>query len=140
MVEFAVASTVLLMTMIGIMQTSIMLYTFHLISEAAREGTRYAMVRGNTCAVSGSSCTATVAQIQSYVQNLGLPGIDPSKMTVTPTYSAYPAGGSCTPNANCANPGDLVTVKVVYAYELNIPFVPSNSLNMTSTSAMVISQ
>jgi Flp pilus assembly protein TadG len=139
-VEFALAAVILLTVVFGILEMSLALFTFHLLSEAAREGTRYAQVRGNTCAVNGASCTASAAQIQSFVQNLGFPGIDPAKMTVSATYSAYPAGSTCSPNANCANPGNLVTVTVVYAFPLSIPFVRFTTLSMTSTSAMVISQ
>jgi Flp pilus assembly protein TadG len=138
--EFALSAVVLLTLVLGIMQMSLAVYTYHVISEAAREGTRYAMVRGNTCNASGASCTVGASQIQSYIKNIGLPTIQASNLTVTTTYSDYPAGSGCTPNANCANPGNMVTVKVAYAYPLNIPFVPSNTLNMTSTSAMVISQ
>ena len=131
--EFALSAVILLTLVLGIMQMSLAVYTYHVISEAAREGTRYAMVRGDTCTVSAS-------QIQSYVKSIGLPAIQSSNMTVTTTYSDYPAGSGCTPNANCANPGNMVTVKVVYAFPFSIPFVPSSTLSMTSTSAMVISQ
>jgi Flp pilus assembly protein TadG len=139
LVEFAFSVAVLLTVVFGIMEASLALYSFHLISEAAREGSRYAMVRGNTCNVNGSSCTATPASIQSYVQSLGYPGIDPAKMSVSTSYAAFPANTTCSPNANCENAGNLVTVKVVYTFNLNIPFVPSSLLNMTSTSSMVLS-
>jgi hypothetical protein len=125
---------------LGVMQLCLALYSYHFVSEAAREGARYAMVRGDTCTVSGASCTATTTEIQNYVQSLNYPGIVGSNLTVSTTYSAYPAGGSCTPNANCANPGDLVTVKVSYPFGLNIPFMSSMTLQLGSTSAMVISQ
>jgi Flp pilus assembly protein TadG len=138
--EFALSAVILFMTMLGIMEISLALYTYHMTSEAAREGTRYAMVHGNKCTVSGASCTVTAAQIQSYVQNLGFPGIAPQSMTVTTTWSAYPSGTGCAPNANCANPGNVVTVNVAYAFPLTIPFVPASQLNMTSSSSMVISQ
>jgi Flp pilus assembly protein TadG len=139
-VDFALSALVLLALLFGILEMSMAAYTFHVISDAAREGTRYAMVRGNTCTVSGASCTASAAQVETYVQDLGLPGINPANMTVTATYSAYPAGSGCSPNANCANPGNMVTVRVVYAWPLSIPLVSSRTLSMTSTSAMVISQ
>jgi Flp pilus assembly protein TadG len=113
---------------------------FALVSEAAREGTRYAMVHGNTCSISGTSCTKTPTQIQSYVQGLVLPAITASSLTVTTTYSSYPSGSSCTPNANCENPGNLVTVQVTYPATFNVPFVPPTVLSMTGSSAMVITQ
>ena len=144
--ETALALTILLSSMFGIIETGLMLYTYHFISEAAREGTRYAIVRGASaggpCAAytSPPTCSASGPQIISYVENLGFPGIDPSKMTVTVNNVGYPAGVTCTPSAACNNPGNQVTVAVTYNFPLNIPFVPANTYTMTSTSAMIISQ
>jgi len=138
--EFALSAVVLLSIVLGVMETSLALYSFDLVCDAAREGARYAMVRGNTCMLSGASCTATTTQIQTYVRSLGFPGINVQSMTVSATYSGFPSGTTCTPNANCANPGNLVTVKVVYPFAYNIPFAPSKTLQLSSTSAMVISQ
>jgi Flp pilus assembly protein TadG len=136
---------ILLTFLFGIMETALGLYTYHFISEASREAVRYAIVRGNsagaTCATYTSpTCAVTKAQITSYVQNLGFPGIDPSKMSVNTSYAGYPTGVTCTPSAACNNPGNLVTVNVTYNFPLAIPFVPAHSYSMSSTSAMVISQ
>jgi Flp pilus assembly protein TadG len=139
-VEFALTIAVMISLIIGMMEAGLALFNLHIISESARAGARYAMVRGDTCTVSGVSCTATTTQIQNYVKGLEYPGIITSNMTVTVTYSAYPSGTSCTPNSNCANPGDLVTVKVSYPFVWSIPFVPSSSIPLNSTSAVIISQ
>ena len=137
--EMALSMIVLLTILFGLIEMCLALYTYHYVSDAAREGTRYAIVHGATCTVSGVSCTVTASQIQTYVQNLGYPGITTSAMTVTTTYSAYPAGGTCVA-AGCNGPGDLVTVTAQYKFPLNIPFVPSSALTMSSTSSMVIAQ
>lgn len=121
--------------LIGTMNMSQAIYTYHYVSEAAREGTRYAMVKG-----SNVTTPATSAAIQTYVQNLGYPGIQSSLMTVTTTWKAYPTGTSCLPSSTCNNPGNLVTVTASYAYPLSIPYVGKKTLTMTSTSAMVIAQ
>jgi hypothetical protein len=109
------------------------------------------MVRGaNSCANSSGNlpgCGALNADIQTYVKSLGYPGIDAaSKMTVTSTW--YSASSSGTPPTTtwslcagtCNAAGNIVKVVVTYAFPLNIPFYPSGTLNMTSTSQMVISQ
>jgi Flp pilus assembly protein TadG len=141
-VEFAMTAVVLFMTMIGLMKVCMGIYTFHYISEAAREATRYAMVHGSACSNSGVSCTtpANGSGITTYVNSLAYPGINPSLMTVTTSYAAYPTGATCTPSISCNNPGNLVTVKVQYAFPYSIPFMTAKTLNMQSTSAMVISQ
>lgn len=140
-VEMALTMVILLSVMFGLIELCFALYSYHFVSDAAREGSRYAIVHGSTCSVSGVSCTAPVGstQIQTYVQNLGYPGINPSNLIVTASYSAYPAGGTCNATG-CNGPGDLVTVVAKYTFKLSIPFVKVQTLNMTSTSSMVISQ
>lgn len=138
-VETALSMIILLTILFGLIEICLALYTYHFISDAAREGTRYAIVHGSTCLVGTASCTVTTGQIQTYVQNLGFPGINSSAITVTTAYSAWPAGGTCVA-PGCNGPGDLATVTVKYNFPLSIPFVKSSVLAMTSTSAMVISQ
>jgi len=148
LVELALCSVVLFSFVFGILDMSLGIYAYHFISEAAREGTRYAIVRGSTagggtaCATyAAGDCQATSAQVQQYVKSLSFPGISEGLMTVSPSWSAYTAGATC-PNspALCNTPGSLVTVQVQYAFPVAIPFVNHRTLTMTSTSAMVISQ
>ena len=144
-VETAMSLIMLLTFMFAVFEVGMALYSYHFISEAAREGTRYAIVRGSSlganCTAPGPpTCIAQIADIQTYVEYLGFPGINPAKMTVTPSWSAYPTGASCTPSASCNNPGNLVTVKVQYSFPLNVPFVPAHIFTLTSQSAMIIAQ
>jgi Flp pilus assembly protein TadG len=139
LVETALSIVILLAFIFGIMETGFALYTYHFIAEAAREGTRYAIVRGSTCTGFASACPAATSDIQSYVKNLGFPGIDMSKMTVSPTWSAYTSGSPCSPGF-CNSPGNLITVTVNYNFPLSIPFVPAQTIALSSTSAMIISQ
>ncbi len=126
LVETALSLAILLSMIIGIMEMSLALYSYHFLSEAARDGTRYAMVRGSSCTATG--CPATNASIQSYVKGLGYPGIDPSKMNVTTTW----------PSTNA--PGNSVKVTATYQFPLSVPFVMISTIHMSSTSEMVISQ
>lgn len=139
-VEMALALVILLTMVFGMMEISLALYTYHFVSEAAREGTRYAIVRGSSCAGFATACPATPADIQNYIQTLGFPGINPAAMTVNTAWSSYPAGGACLPLPNCTNPGNMVQVTVNYQYPLSIPFIPASTINMSSSSEMVISQ
>ena len=139
-VELALSMIILLTIMFGLIEMCLALYTYHFVSDAAREGTRFAIVRGSGCASPGYECNASAAQVKTYVKGLGFPGINPANMTVTTTWSAYPSGGRCSPSASCNNPGNLVQVKVNYGFPLSIPFLSSHTISMASTSAMVISQ
>jgi len=133
LVEFAIASTVALTMIFGIVDFGRGLYTFHLVSNAARAGSRYAIVRGSACAVAG--CPATSDQIQTYVRGLA-PGIDPNSLTVTTTW---PGGTNCNA-ASTQNPGCPVTVSVTYPFAFLVRLMPRFSMPMSSSSTMIISQ
>jgi Flp pilus assembly protein TadG len=138
-VEFGLGASVLMMVLIGAMKMCLGIYTYHFIAEAAREGTRYAMVRGTSCnSISPglSACPASTDDIANYVKGLGYPGIDASKMSVSTTYMTYPAGIS----TSAATPGNVVALTVQYQFPLSIPFMTNKTYTMQSTSKMVISQ
>lgn len=144
MVETAISASILLTAVLGLMQGFLALYGYHYVSYAAREASRYALVRGSSCHLDSATmpnCGVTSDELQTYIQGLGFPGIDSSKVTVTANWSAPTATtptswASCT----CNDPGDMVSVKVNYAFPFNIPFASSTTVNMSSTSSMVISQ
>jgi Flp pilus assembly protein TadG len=138
--EFAASAAFMFTMLIGLMKVCLAIYTYHYVSEAAREGSRWAAVRGSACSGFGSSCPATSDNVQTYVRGLGYPGITSSLMTVTTTWATYPAGKPCTPSATCNNPSDTVQVVASYAFPLNIPGMVSHTYTMTSTSKMIISQ
>jgi Flp pilus assembly protein TadG len=139
MVEFAMASIILFTLVFGVMAICLALYSYNVVAESAREATRYAIVRGSKCSSSTfSDCNVTGPQLQTYVRGLGFPGINPSSLTLA---AAWPSITNCSPSASpCNNPGNLVQVTVNYSFPLVIPFVPSQTLTMSSTSTMTISQ
>jgi Flp pilus assembly protein TadG len=151
LVEFALVIMVVLTLMMGIMEFSRFLYTFHFVSDAAREGTRYSSVRGNTfvgtvCSTTRPyACDATAANVQTYVQSLAPPGIVGNSITVTTTWPGATPSGSTAPctSPNASNSvGCYVQVLVSYPYKFMFPFLPSGltTWTVTSTSEVVISQ
>lgn len=91
LVEFAMSAGILLALVIGTMEFSLVAYSYLYVSDAARQATRYAMVRGNSqtgdCTAPGAgNCIAQTADIQTYVQNGALPGVNGSNLTVTSTW------------------------------------------------------
>ena len=76
LIEFAVVAVVLFTCIFGIIDCSRALYAYHFASYAAREATRYAIVRGSTwgsatCASTSTfNCNASATNIHSYVQSL----------------------------------------------------------------------
>jgi Flp pilus assembly protein TadG len=132
MVEFAVSISVALTVVFVLMELCLALYTYGMISETAREATRWAIVRGSTCQTgSGASCTTTTSAITTYAKGIGLPNLGGGTLTVTPSY---PDTGNCTA------PGCRVKVSVAYTVPISLPFVPKNAIAMQSSSEMYILQ
>jgi Flp pilus assembly protein TadG len=130
MIEFAVTVPVLFTLIFCFIEVCLGFYTHEMISEAAREGTRYAMFHGASCPNSTSpTCEATASQVNAVVSGLAAPDIGGGTMTVATTY----------PNGN-ELAGSQVQVKITYVFPITLPFVPKNSLTMTSTSVMDIVQ
>jgi hypothetical protein len=135
----ALVSMMLLSMLLGVIQVDFAAYTYNSVSELAREGARYAIVRGSNCSLL-TNCNATAAQIQTYVQ--GLSYVNASEVTVTTTwYSAsttQPTTWTSCGSTQCNSPGNAVTVQVTYAFPWQIPFLSMSPLSMSSTSQMVI--
>jgi len=140
--EILVSLTVFMTMLLAVIQMGLAAYSYHFISEAAREGARWAMVRGSACTSFTTACPAAATDIQNYVKGLGYPGINSaaSAMTVTPSWcgptSSTPPACSTGTNA----PGQIVRVAIQYKFPVGIPFVPSSTITMNATSQMVISQ
>ena len=146
--ELAVSCMVLLTTLVGICQLSLGLYDYQFCTDAARQATRYAMVRGSTSCTNTpnlSNCNATATEIGAWVQGLGYSGITSSNITVTTNWCA--ASGTTPPItwSGCSSgtsnaPGNLVQVTVAYPVSFQIPFAPKLSLNLSGSSEMVVTQ
>jgi Flp pilus assembly protein TadG len=67
LVEFTLIFLLFLMLLFGIAEGGRLIFNYGRVSQAAREGVRYASVRGSTCKAGGSSCTATATGIKNYV-------------------------------------------------------------------------
>ena len=137
--EMALSVGILLTFIFGIMEVSLAAYTYHFISEASREATRYAIVRGSACN-SFANCNIDGPGLQTYIRGIAFPGISPLSLTVAASATT-PAGTTCTGTLTpCNVPGNPVQVTVTYTFPLGIPFMPSRTLTMSSTSQMIISQ
>lgn len=150
-VEFALSAVAMITMLVGCFQAFLMLYSYHYVSYAARDATRWALVRGSECASDSTTmpnCNAQQSDILTHLQDLNFPGINTSNLSVTASwYSSnnttpvvWTLCSTGTPGTGCNNPGGLVQVQVTYAYPLAIPFMTSKTVNMSSTSQLVISQ
>jgi Flp pilus assembly protein TadG len=140
--EVAISFSLLVTIMVGLLEFTMALYSYHFVSEVAREASRYAIVRGSTSCSNTpnlTNCNVTADEVQSWARSLGYPGVNPNNLTVSTTWPS--SGSSCYPSATpCNNPGNLVRVQVTYAFPLSIPFMTADTIDVGSTSQMVISQ
>ena len=117
LIEFAIAALLFFSLLFGIMEFGRAIWIYGTTAHAAREGARYAIVRG---AESGRAASAS--DVATYVQGV-LAGMQCS-----------PANTTWSPDNK---PGSVVTVQV------NCPFSPAYAvlpaITLTSTSKMVIS-
>lgn len=120
-VESALCLTLFLMITFGTIDFGRAVFAYNFVSYAAREATRYAMVRG-----SSSSSPATNAGINSYVTGFAV-GLDPSALTVNTIW---------TPDNK---PGSTVAVTVKFTFSAVVPYVPAK-IPFQSTSTMIIAQ
>ncbi len=130
LIETAIALPVLFFLIFCFIEICLAFYAKEMISECAREGTRYAIYHGATCPNSSTPmCQASANQVNSFVTGLGWPNLAGGTMTVDTTY---PGGNR--------NPGSPVRIVVSYTLPIRVPFAPANTLVFTSTSQMNILQ
>ena len=122
MVEFAIAALVFLLLVFAVLNFSMAIYSYNLVSNAAREATRYASVHG-----SSASSPASLADVEQFVQNEA-PGLNPANLTVNTSWNPD------------NNPGSFVRVQVQYNFDFVMPFVSLSAVSLVSTSQLVIAQ
>jgi len=149
LVEMAISCLILIPILFGIIQLSIGLYCYHYAADAAREASRFAIVRGANCMTNLKSkayCSPTDANgsgatpndIGQYVKGLGYPYSGSAITTVQWCKSPAPWTNCSTTRDNSV--GNQVQVKVTYSYPLVIPYIKANTLLIGSTSSMTIVQ
>ena len=115
-VEFALTVIFVMLLIIGMLEMIVLIYTYSVLADAAKEGVRYAIVHGTgvgaaNCSGPGGGGVAcadsAAANVKSAVTNYAsLSFHDSSAMTVTPTYQD---GSSIAPNR--------IRVTVTYPYQ-----------------------
>ncbi len=140
MYEFAWVLPFILLTLGAMFDFGRTMYAYHFISYAAREGARFASVRGSSsfvgCPGAASPCPATAANIQSFVQSFAPPGltyvsgaavgqtgflgIDQTSTDLWPGTGSDGTVNSGTTYSPCGpppsnSPGCVVSVKVEYS-------------------------
>lgn len=132
LVEFAFVAVGLIALTFGVVEIGRMVLCYTTIANAARIGTRYAIVHG-------SDNPASISQIQDVVKGFLKAGTvnTATVSTCNPGTSldicvTYPSAGTCK------DPGCQVKVTVNYPYDPIMTYYSLGSINLASTSEGVI--
>lgn len=140
LVEFAFAAFIALTLILAVVDFGRALFTYDLVANAARLGTRYAVVRGTGCPVRTlpTPCPATVSDIKSSIVSQS-PGVDPATLSsgISVSYGPLPIAPSTSCTATQPDPGCWVAVTVSYPFSFLLPF---GTVTFTNRSQMTISQ
>jgi Flp pilus assembly protein TadG len=119
-VEFALAFPILFLLTIGFIDFSRAIWGYNTLAYAAREGVRYAAVRG-----SKNPEPATEETIAEVVKDSAI-GIAPSALEVSAVW---------TPNND---PGSVVQVTATHEFVFMTPGIGKKTITMNTSSRMVI--
>src|SRR5690348_6414276 len=122
LVENAMTCVVFFTLLFGIIEFGYAFYCYDQCSEAAKLGTRYAIVHGAT-----STSPADANAVKSWILN-HVTGVDPNKVVVNTTWSPD------------NNPGSTVNVTVQYSFDFLERFVPMQTVALAAHSQGVIAQ
>lgn len=152
LIEYTLLFLVFIMIIFGIVDFGRALYSYHFVSNAAREATRWAAVNGAYCG-DDSSCNgvngmnngpAQAGDVSNYVVGITPSGINSSGLTTTAVCGVKGTGACAGTPSNCsvANqsnfPGCTVEVQISYRFNFLTPLVSATPITLTSTSQMVI--
>ncbi len=118
LIELALLSVLFFSLVFGIMEFGRAVWIYGTVAHVAREGARWAAVRG-----SESGHAASAADIQAYVQNRA------SGMAVAAVTTTWHPDN---------DPGSVVQVRVERAFNPIVPLVGLGPIALTSTSRIVI--
>jgi len=143
-VEFALAVSIWMAISFMVMYVSFALYAAHFVANAAEEGARYGSVRGSSwsnasCSSNALDCTASSADISSYVKSSVPPGLSTSNLNVSSAWPGTMSSGSGCDTADGSNsPNCIVKVTVSYNFSFPLPFIANSQRLFSSTSQMTI--
>jgi len=132
LVEFALVVPWFFLLLFGIIEAGRFIFYYETLSNATREGARYAIVNGaNTLgcpsgppAPGSSACDTSGANVSARVRQSGI-GL-PNAITVTPTWT--PDNGR----------GSTVNVVAQMTYHVLVPLVPIPDITVKAESTLVI--
>jgi Flp pilus assembly protein TadG len=123
-VESALVFPVLILFLFGLIIGGLGIFRYQEVASLAREGARWASVRGTNYAAATARAPATAADVYNNAIKPNLVALDPNQLSYSVTWN--------TDN----RPGNAVIVQVSYQW---IPEAFLGGITLTSTSTMTVS-
>jgi TadE-like protein len=136
LIELGISALVFLTVLFGIIDVGRALYSYDWVSNAARLGTRFMMVRGTNCTRLPGGCPALQSDLQNYI-------LGPSVQTGVIIANNVAVHVKCQVTGNIAtpppcSPGGYVWVQVQYQFQFLSPLLPRRTWTMSSASQRVV--
>lgn len=110
MIEFAVGLSVLLLLVLGLIVVGLGIFRYNQVAHLAREGARFACVRGSQYASEENTKAATAEDVTAFIKDLAV-GLDLDAMACTVTWDKSNAPTYADPNST--PPGRPVANRVI---------------------------
>lgn len=134
MVEFAVVVPVLILLLIGMIVMGLGVFRYLEVAHLARDGARFAIVRGTQYRIDTGNTPATTTDIETYIKSKAV-GLDSTQLTITTTWDKSNSPAYANPSST--PPGQPVGNKVAVTVSYNwIPEVFFGGITLTSQSIM----
>ncbi len=144
MIEFTLVALPLMFVLTGFFTLGIGMWNYHTVSNAAREGARFAARHANECTQHGNNCAATQAAIarvirswstglapyrnvQVTLRGMGsVPTVGPTSLTTMMgnTSSYWPTRSATAGTVPGGKIGDELQVEIAYPFGLSIVYLP----------------
>jgi hypothetical protein len=143
MVEFALIAPIFFLILFAIMEAGRFVFYYEMLSNAAREGARYAIVHGanSSCPTGPMTGTnpcgadATGERVKQAVRDAAISLADTGQLfPLDPIWT--PQGVECGTGSGTNVRGACVTVPVQYSYSPLIPILPT--ITVSAESSLVI--
>jgi Flp pilus assembly protein TadG len=133
LIEFAISVWTLFLVTFLIFEFCMMIYTYSVLGNAAREGVRYAIAHGTdstSCSGPSTGCgDSTGANVTAVVNGFaGVSFHNLSAMTITPSWP----DGTSTPSSRV-----IVTISYPYVSYLNLPGFTSPTMQIKAEGRIV---
>ena len=122
--EFTLVGIPLIFLIISTVELSRGMWIYHTLAYAVKEGTRYAVVHGQNCALPPNTCTVSIGNIATRIQSAGV-GLSGTDLSLTFTQ----ADGTAT---TCAA-SDCISTYTTTAWPSSTSNAPGLKLKITGS-------